>query len=242
MGGGRESLSIKYYSHGVSPPKSEKNSAQRSKILPYPGWGSGVILLTPSTSHGPSLLGRADRVASPVHQGIPGWCDRGKHPSRAIPGLPPGPLSHQTLREDAHSWEIIPPAILLSGYPPRWPHQSKSINIFDLPYITIILLAHSKRVVTKKCEIKYEKNITPCGTSTAVDPAKRDVERTRIELAMLNFCPGPERALPAHSGRPIAFPFWEHGPPGPPTRFTIRFAIAGYAGEWRPGPHRCVLC
>jgi hypothetical protein len=87
----RESLLVKYYSYGVSPPKSEKNSAQRSRILPYPGWGSGVILLAPSTSHGPSLLGRADRAASPVHQGIPGWCDRGKPPSRAIPGLPPVP-------------------------------------------------------------------------------------------------------------------------------------------------------
>ena len=162
-------------------------------------------------------------------------------PSRGTPGLPPGPLSRQTLWEDAHLWEIIPPAILPSGYPPGWPHQSKSINIFVLPYITIILLACSKSMTTKKCEIKYEKNITPCGTSTAVDPAKRDVERTRIELAMLDFRPGSKRAPPAHGGRPIAFPFWESGPPSPPTRFTLRFAIAGYTGEWRHGPRKCVL-
>ena len=67
--------------------------------------------------------------------------------------------------------------------------------------------------------------------STAVDPAKRDVERTRIELAMLNFCSGSERALPAHGGHPIAFPFWESGLPASPTRLTLRFAIVGHTGE-----------
>jgi hypothetical protein len=156
-------------------------------------------------------------------------------------GFPPVRSSIKTLREDAHSWEMLSPAILPSGYPPGWPHQSKFINIFVLPYLIIILLARSKSVTTKKCEIKYEINITLCGTSTAVDPAKRDVERTRIELAMLDFRPGSERALPAHGGRPIAFPFWEHGPLGPPTRFTLCFAIAGYTGEQRHGPRKCDL-
>jgi hypothetical protein len=94
----------------------------------------------------------------------------------------------------------------------------------------------------KKCEIKYEKNTIPCETSAAVDPAKRDCERMNIELTMLDFRPGSERALPAHGGRPIAFPFWERGLPASLTRLTLRFAITGHAGERGPSPYRYVLC
>jgi hypothetical protein len=59
-------------------------------------------------------------------------------------------------------------------------------------------------VATKKCEIKYEKNIIPCGMSTAVNPAKRDVKRTMIELTMLDSRLGEK---PAHGARPIAISF-----------------------------------
>jgi WD40 repeat protein len=47
----RESLSIKYYSHGVSPPKSEKNSVPKSRIPPLP-W-LGVWSNTPCPQHFP---------------------------------------------------------------------------------------------------------------------------------------------------------------------------------------------
>ena len=52
-----------------------------------------------------------------------------------------------------------------------------------------ILLARSKWAATKsaKYEIKIKKGAIPCGLSTAVDPAKRDARRPRIELAMFNF-------------------------------------------------------
>jgi hypothetical protein len=50
----------------------------------------------------------------------------------------------------------------------------------------------------KMSENKYLKNTSPWRTSTAFDPAKRALERTRIERDMLDFRPGLERALPAH--------------------------------------------
>jgi hypothetical protein len=67
----------------------------------------------------------------------------------------------------------------------------------------------SKSATAKKCEIKYEKNIISCETSGAVDPAKRDVERTRIELAMVDFRTR-DCALPAHHAELMGlmgFPF-----------------------------------
>jgi hypothetical protein len=129
-----------------------------------------------------------------------------------------------TFWEEEHLWETLPPASLPPGCRPGWLNQSELIDIFVLPYVTIILLAHSKSVTIKKCEIKYEKNTILCGTSGAVDPAKRDFERTRIEPTMPNFRPGSKRALPAHSGRPIALPFWECGPPvlPPGSPFALR--------------------
>jgi len=39
-------------------------------------------------------------------------------------------------------------------------------------------------------EIKSEKNITPCKMTIAVDPAKREVERTNNERDMLDFLTG----------------------------------------------------
>jgi hypothetical protein len=84
-------------------------------------------------------------------------------------------------------------------HPLRNTHPGGSSNhIFYLAYIITILLAHSKSVRIKICEIKYLKNATLCKTSNAVDPAKRGAKRTRIELAMLDFRPDEKRALPAH--------------------------------------------
>ena len=75
-------------------------------------------------------------------------------------------------------------------HPLRDTHLGGSSNhIFYLAYITIILLAHSKSVRIKICEIKYLKNATLCNTLNMVDPAKRGAKRTRIELAMLDFHP-----------------------------------------------------
>ena len=48
-------------------------------------------------------------------------------------------------------------------------------------------------------EKKIEKNTNPCGILHEIDPAKHDIERLIIELAMLNFRPRVERALPAHA-------------------------------------------
>ena len=39
----------------------------------------------------------------------------------------------------------------------------------------------------KTREIKIRKDTIPCRPLTAVDPAKRDAKRARIELAMLDF-------------------------------------------------------
>ena len=55
-------------------------------------------------------------------------------------------------------------------------------------------------MTAKKCEIKYEKNTIPCGTSAAVDPAKRDIERTRIELVTVDFRTR-DCALPVHRAK-----------------------------------------
>ena len=100
------------------------------------------------------------------------------------------------------------PSILLQGGCPlvgipfrmtvRGSCHSKLINIFVLSYISMILQASSKSAHIKISEIKYEKNTSICKTLNAVDPAKRGLARMRIELAALNFCPEPERALPAH--------------------------------------------
>jgi hypothetical protein len=176
-------------------------------------------------SQGGAIVGNTHHASSPGFPGLP----RGFH------------TPSNTFWEEEHLWETLPPASLPPGCRPGWLNQSELIDIFVLPYITIILLAHSKSVTIKKCEIKYEKNTILCGTSGAVDPAKRDFERTRIEPTMPNFRPGSKRALPAHSGRPIALPFWECGPPASLTRLTLRFAIAGHAGEQGPSPQRCVL-
>ena len=55
------------------------------------------------------------------------------------------------------------------------------------PYIIVILLAYSKRVTAKSCEIKNEKSTTLSRLLTAVDPAKRDAKQARFGLAMLDF-------------------------------------------------------
>ena len=84
-------------------------------------------------------------------------------------------------------------------HPLRNTHPGGSSNhIFYLAYIITILLAYSKNVTIKICEIKYLKNATLCKTSNRVDPAKRGSTRMRIELAVLDFRPDEKRALPAH--------------------------------------------
>ena len=74
-------------------------------------------------------------------------------------------------------------------------HHSYFVRMFNLAYINISLLARSKSVTTKKCEIKYEKNTDICRVSTATDPAKRGLKRTRIELTMLNFRLGGKASI-----------------------------------------------
>jgi hypothetical protein len=51
---------------------------------------------------------------------------------------------------------------------------------------------------TKKCLKKFRKKSSTWTMRNAVDPAKRALERTRIEREMLNFRPGVELVLPAH--------------------------------------------
>ena len=55
-----------------------------------------------------------------------------------------------------------------------------------LTYITTFPLVRSKRVTTEIREIKSKK-YHPCRWSTAVDPAKRGTQRTRIGPATLDF-------------------------------------------------------
>jgi hypothetical protein len=69
--------------------------------------------------------------------------------SLGFPWLPP------PIKIFPGGWLTVGNVFSPSGYPPGWFHHLKFINIFDLPYITIILLACSKSVTTKKCEIKY---------------------------------------------------------------------------------------
>jgi hypothetical protein len=116
--------------------------------------------------------------------------------------------------------------------------------IFVLPYISIIIsLAGSKSMTAKECGIKYKINTTLCGTSTAVDPAKRDDERTRIEHRTLGFRPGTKRALPATGridGIDRAFLFGNARLPAP-TRVALRPAIAGRTGGRGLSPCRYAL-
>jgi hypothetical protein len=167
---------------------------------------------------------------------FPRMCNRGKHPSHIIPGLSLASSSHQNIPGGCSPVGNIPPP---SGYPPRWSHHSKFINIFVLLYISIILLAGSKCVTAKMCEIKYKINTTPCRTSNAVDPAKRDIERTRIEPTVLDFRSRARRALPARRARLIGFPFWERAASRPPASAALlRLAIGGPAIARRLNPSR----
>jgi len=76
--------------------------------------------------------------------------------------------------------------------------------MFNLAYINISLLARSKSVTIKKCEIKYEKITEICKVPTATDPAKRGLKRTGIELTMLNFRLGGKASI-ASSPRGLMF-------------------------------------
>ena len=74
-------------------------------------------------------------------------------------------------------------------------------------------------------EKKIEKNTIPCRISHEIDPTKRGIERSIIELAMLDFRPRIKRALPAHRDRWdwSRLPFWEQrdiqGSPQDPAPF-----------------------
>lgn len=87
-----------------------------------------------------------------------------------------------------------PPAILPFRIPTRTSYRSNFAYVFCLSYIITILSACSKTVVVGIFEIKYEKNANPFETSIADDPAKPGLNRTRIELEMLDLCPASERA------------------------------------------------
>jgi len=151
-----------------------------------PGWFSQ----SPGISCRGDLVNRGNPRLTRGSQVLRLW-EHTFSPSCGPPGFPACPPIDTAPREDARSWEIAPPAI-------RRSHHSYFIHMFYLPYITTILLACSKSVIIKICEIKHKKNTSPCRIGNTVDPAKRALERTRIELAALDFRPGAERALPAH--------------------------------------------
>jgi hypothetical protein len=132
---------------------------------------------------GPPPSGGAN-VGTPRHH-----ASRCCSPARLPPSKYPG---RRCTRGKSFPWLLG-----LLRYPPGYSHHSKFINIFVLPYISIILLARSKSVTTKRCEIKYKINTTPCGIPNAVDPAKRGVERMRIEPRTLGFRSETKRAWPA---------------------------------------------
>jgi hypothetical protein len=115
-------------------------------------------------------------------------------PPLASSGFFARPPPINTFWEDARLWEI--PSL---GHTPfrmtaRGSRHLHFVHIFYLSYIIVILLARSKSVRINICEIKYSKNIKPCRTPRAIDPAKRDLKRTNIELAILGFCSGTKRA------------------------------------------------
>ena len=87
-------------------------------------------------------------------------------------------------------WEMVSRASPPSGHPPGWSHQPYLVDILKLGYLSIVSLAGSNSVTRKKWEIKSEKNTSPQRTLNAYDPAKRAVDRTRIERDMLNFRTG----------------------------------------------------
>ena len=88
-------------------------------------------------------------------------------------------------------WEILSPGIT--------PFQIPALGSLQLYFDHMFyLLVGSKSVRRKMFEIKYKKDTSLWGRSAAANPAKRGLERTIIELIMLNFRPGAERALSAH--------------------------------------------
>jgi len=128
---------------------------------------------------------------SQAPQVVPGATIVGNSHHISFPGFF---LPSKYIQEDDQAWEMHSQAFPPSGYPPGWSHYPYLVNIFLLAYLSIILLAGSKSVTAKMFEKKSGKNTRPCRTSTACDPAKRGLERTRIELTMLDFRPGGKRA------------------------------------------------
>jgi hypothetical protein len=154
-------------------------------------------------------------------------------PPLASPGFFARPPPINTFWEDARLWEI--PSL---GYTPfrmtaRGSRHLYFVHISYLSYIIMILLACSKIVRINICKIKYLKNTRPCKTSRAVDPAKRDLKRTNIELAMLDFRPGQseqcqltaridgiDRAFLFGNARLPPLAFGEHSIPPRPRGYT----------------------
>jgi hypothetical protein len=124
--------------------------------------------------------------------------------------------------------------------PTRGSLQLYFVHIFYLAYIIIILLAHSKSVTINICENKYIYNTRPCRTLRAVDPAKRGLERTNIEPAMLDFRPGAKRACQLTAqidGIDRDFLFGNARPPLlAPGVQLLPLVFGGYTGGQGPSP------
>jgi hypothetical protein len=109
-------------------------------------------------------------------------------------GFPAGAHSHQIFPGGC---SLVENVFLPSGYPPGWFHRLYLINIFYLPYISMIFSLFPNGWLQKKYE-KYEINDIPCGMSNALDPTKRGIKWMSIQLAVLNSHPEVKQALPAH--------------------------------------------
>jgi hypothetical protein len=105
------------------------------------------------------------------------------HSAGLLTCLPP----INTSWEDAHSWGIPFLGHTLFWMTARGSRHLYFVHIFYLSYIIMILLARSKIVRINICKMKYLQNTRPCRKSRTVDPAKRDLKQTNIELAMLDF-------------------------------------------------------
>ena len=142
----------------------------------------------PTTNSNPVCCPPGDRLVSrstrgPRYVALVGT----SHPSHhAAPLASPLARSHQY-----NSGRMIgrgkPLPLVLPPWVPAGGPTAQISSICCMYDIIVILLAHSEWVATKNHEIKSGKNITSCSWSTAVDPAKRDAERVRIELAMPDF-------------------------------------------------------
>ena len=85
-------------------------------------------------------------------------------PSRGTPGFLRTSLPSTYYWEDDWAWELVSPGLPPTRVPVGGSDHSYSISMLCLPYINVMLLAHSECVTAIICEIKIGKITIPCQT------------------------------------------------------------------------------